>query len=133
MNPLLADTHTINWYLENSSRLSAAADAALSAVEAAGGTIHISAITPVEIVYLVEKGKTPASTYTTARNANADPNSPLRVLPVTEHLADVLPLISGSVVPDMPDRIIATTARLHALPLVTADAHIHQLPIPVIW
>jgi PIN domain nuclease of toxin-antitoxin system len=129
----LADTHAIIWYLENSPRLSATADAAMSAVEAAGGTIYISAITPVEIIYLVEKGKVPASTYTAVRDAIADPNSPLRVLPVTEHLADVLPQAPRAVVPDMPDRIIASTAIQHRLQLVTADARIRQLPIPILW
>ncbi|WP_407894468.1 PIN domain-containing protein [Scytonema sp. NUACC26] len=41
--------------------------------------------------------------------------------------------ISRSVVPDMPDRIIAATARYLGLPLVTCDTKIQSADIETIW
>jgi PIN domain len=59
MNDILADTHAILWYLFDPTRLSAAALQALTDAEKSGGRIFISAITLVEVRYLVEKGETP--------------------------------------------------------------------------
>lgn len=58
MNDVIADTHIILWYLYDTAKLSPAADAALTAAEQ-GGTIHISAITLVEVAYLETKPSFP--------------------------------------------------------------------------
>jgi PIN domain nuclease of toxin-antitoxin system len=59
MPALLLDTHAVVWYLGDDERLSSKAlDAIENAVQEAAG-IYISAITLVEITYLVEKGRLP--------------------------------------------------------------------------
>jgi PIN domain nuclease of toxin-antitoxin system len=59
MGAVVADTHTLIWYLQNSPNLSATALAALDSANQSGEPIYISSITVVEIVYLTEKGKLP--------------------------------------------------------------------------
>src|SRR5438552_2716154 len=59
MVPVAADTHAALWYLLEPSRLSAAADQTLTQADRAGAGIFASAITVVEVFYLVEKGKLP--------------------------------------------------------------------------
>ena len=51
---VLADTHSIVWFLFDPSRLSPAADAALTTA-AQSGKVYISAITLVEVNYLSGK------------------------------------------------------------------------------
>jgi predicted nucleic acid-binding protein len=41
--------------------------------------------------------------------------------------------IPREVVPDMPDRIIATTAKLLDVPLVTRDQRIRKADLVAIW
>lgn len=56
----VADTHAIIWYLANDKRLSDLARATFSDAENNNNEIAISAITLVEIVYLVERHRIPA-------------------------------------------------------------------------
>ncbi len=52
---VVADTHTLIWFLLNPARLSEAALSALQSAEATGEAIQIATITLVEMRYLVEK------------------------------------------------------------------------------
>ena len=49
------DTHTALWYLENSKRLSSTARASIEDALREGRDIHVSAISVIETVYLVER------------------------------------------------------------------------------
>jgi len=52
--------HTVLvWYLVEPGRLSPAANAALDKAVDAGEVIYVSAVSLVELVYLVEKGRLP--------------------------------------------------------------------------
>jgi PIN domain nuclease of toxin-antitoxin system len=55
MAALVVDTHAAVWYLLNSSRLSPAAQRAMDDAADAGDPVYLSAISLVEIVYLVDK------------------------------------------------------------------------------
>jgi len=52
---VVADTHAFIWYLRDDGQLSARAAAAMDAASEAGRPIFISAVTVVELRYLVEK------------------------------------------------------------------------------
>lgn len=56
MSSVVADTHTIIWHLRNSSKLSVVAREMLDRAMQSDDLIYISAISFVEIIYLVEKG-----------------------------------------------------------------------------
>lgn len=138
MNDVVADTHIALWMLYEPSKLS---PAALTAVQTAttSGVLYVSAITLVEVCYLVEKkGFQYPNAVTDLFALVTNPNEPIRVLPVTIDVARALRSVPKIEVPDMPDRIVAATAVAHRLPLVSADTDIRGSAalnslVPVIW
>ena len=138
MSDVLADTHSIVWFLFDPSRLSPAADAALTTA-AESGKVTISAITLVKVNYLSGKKTFPYSGVFPRLIALAsDPNERIEVLPLTLQVAQAMDLVPRAEVPDMPDRVVATTAVAYKLPLVIQDTEIRDSAslkalIPVIW
>ena len=59
----VADTHAAFWYLLKNPRLSTTARNFMDDAASAGYDIVLSPISLAEIVYLVEKGRLPASAY----------------------------------------------------------------------
>jgi len=57
MSSFVVDTHAFVWYVSGSPRLSARALDVMQTSVAAGFPILVPAISLVEIVYLVEKGR----------------------------------------------------------------------------
>jgi len=138
MNDVLADTHSIVWFLFDPPRLSSAADRALN-VASQSGRVFISAITLVELNYLAGKASFPYSGVLPRLIALAtDPNEPIEVLPLTLAVAQAIDQVPRSEIADMPDRIVAATAVAHQLPIVSADSDIQgsaslKTLVPVIW
>ncbi len=133
MGPVAADTHAALWYLLEPSQLSAAADQALTQADQPGAGIFVSAITIVEVIYLVEKGKLPQASLDALVATLSNPAEPMQLLPVEFNVTQAVHHIPRAVVPDMPDRIIAATAVAHHLPLVTCDPDIRSAPLATIW
>jgi PIN domain nuclease of toxin-antitoxin system len=127
------DTHTVLWYLENSKELSAVARTTIEDAVRDARDVHVSAISLVETVYLVERRRLPVNALERLRSALNDSNSGLFIAPVDGSVADALPNIPRDVVPDMPDRIIAATALHLGLPLVTRDRRLQAAGIQTIW
>ena len=138
MNDVLADTHSIVWFLFDPSRLSPAADTVLTPASQSG-RVFISAITLVELNYLAGKATFRYSgVLPRLFSLASDPNEPLKILPLTLEVAQAMERVPRSEIADMPDRIIAATAVAHLLPLVSADAIIQasvslKAVVPVIW
>jgi PIN domain nuclease of toxin-antitoxin system len=131
--PSVVDTHAAVWYLLNDKRLSSAAGSILDRTMQGGDPILIPSISLVELVYLVEKGRIPASTQTRLRAAIDDPNGPFQLAPLDGDVADAVHAIDRKSVPDLPDRIIAATALALKLPLVSRDSKIRASQITTIW
>jgi PIN domain nuclease of toxin-antitoxin system len=55
------------------------------------------------------------------------------IQPVNEEVAEAVHRVSWSIVPDMPDRIIAATALHLELPLITRDLRIQSSGIKTTW
>jgi len=127
------DTHTVLWYLENSKELSAFARTTIEDAMRNGRCIHVSAISVIEAVYLVERKKIPAAALQRLRSSLADPGVGLCIAPVDASVAEVLERIPRNIVPDMPDRIIAATALHLGLPLITRDRRLQAVGIQTIW
>ncbi|MEP7336567.1 MAG: PIN domain-containing protein [Acidobacteriota bacterium] len=135
MSSIVADTHALLWYINDTGDLSALADAAFEQAERAGSLIYIPTVVVVELRYLVEKRREiDESDYQTVVALLKDNFSALTPAPLSLQVAESLCQIPRAVVPDMPDRIIAATSLAFGLPLVTADHKIRQLTnITTIW
>lgn len=133
MASVVADTHVIFWYFASPERLSPAALAALEQADSAGEPIYISAISVVEIVYLIEKQKLPEIVFERLTTELADSQSGLVVVPLDLSIAKTLRRVSRNSVPEMADRIIAATALYLDLFLITKDAQIRTAGLKTIW
>lgn len=110
------DTHTVLWYLENSKELSTTARSTIQDAIRDGRHVHVSAISVIEAVYLVERKRIPAAALQRLRDALTDLRTGLSIASVDAFVADSLERIPRTTVPDMPDRIIAATALHLGLP-----------------
>jgi len=71
----VADTHTLIWYLYGDMRLSSTARNFIEQVNLEGQYIGVSSITLVEMVYLIEKGRIAAESFTKTATLLNDPLS----------------------------------------------------------
>jgi len=129
----VADTHSFIWYLDADRRLSEAAKQAIDRATQAGDEIGISAITLVETVYLVEKGRVPRQTLARMIAEVQSPQSVFVELPLDVEVVQALQHVSRTEVPDMPDRIIAATALHFQVPAISRDAKIRAAGLQTIW
>ena len=123
---IVADTHAIVWYLVEPERLSQVALDALEGSSAAGEPVYISAISLIEICYLIEKRRIATDLLQRILAVLNDPNPSLIVVPIDLAISIAIREIDRDTVPDMPDRIIAATALHLNLPLVTRDQKIRS-------
>jgi len=133
MAGVVADTHTLIWYLTNRRRLSFPAWSALDATADSGDPVFVSAISLVEIMYLTEKGRLPKTVVERIDQELGNPDVALAIVPLDVSVARLIERIPREQVPDMPDRIIAATALHLGVPLVTWDGLIRASAIETVW
>jgi PIN domain nuclease of toxin-antitoxin system len=129
----VADTHAIIWYLYADARLSLTAKQTIDQAVNAGKLIMISAITPVEMVYLIEKGRIAAEALTRLAAMLNDSSLPIDQYPVDLSVARTLSQVERDDIPDMPDRVIAATALHLRVPVISRDGKIQSSAIQTIW
>ena len=127
------DTHAAIWYFHRSKELSSAALQSIRRAVEGGRPVYVSAISLVETIYLVERGRLPLEALQRLEAGLKGAASGLLVQPVDEDVAQAVHRVPRDVVPDMPDRIIAATALHLGLPLVTRDQRIQSAGITTIW
>jgi len=133
MASLVLDTHTLVWYVTADPRLSGKAFAALSEAAKSGDPLYIPPICIVECIYLVEKGRIPASALDRILAAIANPAKALKIAPFDLHVSDAVYRIPRPIVPDLPDSVVAGTALALGLPLVSRDGKIRASGIETVW
>ncbi|MDB5320212.1 MAG: hypothetical protein JWN40_1843 [Phycisphaerales bacterium] len=133
MTGVVVDTHAFVWYFLDPGRLSKTARDAFDQAAAKGDQIFIPAIVLVEICYLVDKGKWRPEDLDTLVAALNDANSGFVIAPLDQQTALSVRNVDRSIVPDMPDRIIAATALSLGLPLITRDGKIRASNVVTIW
>lgn len=129
----IADTHAVIWYLADDPRLSTQAKQAFADAAQNGVQIAISAITLVEMIYLVEKERIPAERFTQLMVALDATDSVLTEVALTPAIARTLSRVNRQQVPDMPDRIIAATGLYLDVPVISRDGKISTSEIRTIW
>ncbi|MDJ0578367.1 MAG: type II toxin-antitoxin system VapC family toxin [Xenococcaceae cyanobacterium MO_234.B1] len=134
MTSVVADTHALIWYVCDPDKLSTTALNALDRASNTGNLIYISAISLVEIVYLVEKNRLPKEVLKRIVNALDNPNIGIALAALDRNISEKIQQIDRATVPDMPDRIIAATALSLDIPLVSCDSKIQNLTsVLIIW
>ena len=130
----VADTHALIWYLYAMPELSVDAKNYMDNAAAAGGYVFVPTISFVEIIYLAERNRLGANVLPRINAAIQTANGVLKPIELTHQITVSMSQIPRSIVPDMPDRIIAATALHLNLPLVTKDSKIRALQnIQTIW
>jgi PIN domain nuclease of toxin-antitoxin system len=85
------------------------------------------------MVYLIEKGRIPPNALTDLHTAIADPNAVLQHVPLDENVAMKMREVSRQDIPDLPDRVIAATAQLRGVHLLSRDSQIRTSTVHTIW
>jgi PIN domain nuclease of toxin-antitoxin system len=129
MRAVAADTHAALWYLEDDRRLTPAAASALDGAD----RILLPSVCLVEITYLVEKGRLDSAVLPRLFAELDRLDTTLALAPLDLGVVLALQDISRLAVPDLPDRVIAATARHYSLPLITRDRAIRAAAIETIW
>lgn len=129
----IADTHAVIWYLRSDERLSAKAQEFIEQAANQGEHVGFSSITLVEMVYLVEKGRIEPDALERFQAAVDAANSVWQEVSLTGEIAYELQKIPRETVPDMPDRIIAATASVYRVPVISRDRKIKVSEIETIW
>ena len=127
------DTHAAIWYLLDAKSLSPTAALLIDEAAEKGSPAYLPSISLVEVVYLVERGRLPAKALDSLLGRLAGSKPAFSVVPLDSGVAEAVRRIPRTVVPDMPDRIIAATALHLDLPLITRDQRIRSAGIKTIW
>jgi len=131
--PAVLDTHAAIWYLLDTKNLSEKVFSLIDGAATSGVPSYIPAVSLVEVVYLVERGRISADAFEEFVGAVSQNNPAFKVFPLDYNVASALRFISRDVVPDMPDRVIAATALHLGLSLVTRDRRLQAAGIQTIW
>lgn len=134
MTRYVTDTHALIWHLQASRKLSRKARALLRQADAGQVTIIVPSIVLVELVYLAEKGRIAPKLVNQVFALLTPLTQNYVVAPLETQTVQILRSISRSQIPEMPDRIIAATAKQLGLPLITHDATIRAASgLATIW
>jgi PIN domain nuclease of toxin-antitoxin system len=129
----IADTHTAIWYLFSDERLGLAASSFIDSTIANGDHIGISAISFAEMIYLIEKERIPVNALDDVLAAITDPKNVLQQIPLDDGIVVKMRQIPRQDIPDLPDSIIAATAKFYSVPVLSRDRRIHSSTIQTLW
>lgn len=129
MTRLLLDSHTLFWFIDGNSRLSAAA---CKAIQDPGNAVYVSAATAWEIANKFRLGKWPGAQALANDLAGIMSDLSFEPMPISiEHARRAGALHHQH--RDPFDRLLAAQAEIEDLPLVTADPAFRDFKIRILW
>ncbi len=126
MNRYVVDTHALLWYLSRSKRLSRKARSIFLRAHDGHEQVIVPSIVLIEAVFLMQRERIEGHITQILLDLPEDPQAGIYVYPLNLAIARVVKDFGPEAIPEMPDRIIAATARHLDLPLLTADTTIHN-------
>lgn len=117
---IVIDTHVLVWWLTGAPGLSSAAQRTI-ADNSGPGEIVVSAISVLEIATAVRRGRLQFSVPLDQWLTDAQSLPELRVEPISTEIAALAGSLPDPMHGDPADRLIAATASVLRVPLVTGD------------
>ena len=124
MKQYVTDTHCLLWYIAQDRRLSRAARAVFEAAERGRAQVLVPTISLVEVVFLVQRRRVPESVLRRLIQMSESEDGNFVLVPLDLAVIQAVAEFGPAVVPELPDRVIAATARMLDLPLLTVDPEI---------
>jgi PIN domain nuclease of toxin-antitoxin system len=125
---ILLDTQVLVWLVVDPDRLSRAASSAIRRARLADG-IAISAITLWELSMLFSRDRIESYGTVESSVATVVESASVAIKPLTIAIAAMAAQFPENFPRDPADRIIAATARLEGLNLITRDERIRESPL----
>jgi len=134
MTRYVTDTHALIWHLQSSRKLSGKARAIFRKADVGKAQIIIPSIVLVELVYLAEKGRIDTGLVDQVFALLTPVVQNYVVAPLEAQTVQALRTIRRTQIPEMPDRIIAATAKQLGLSLISRDPKIRAASgLTVVW
>jgi PIN domain nuclease of toxin-antitoxin system len=126
----VADTHALLWWFSDSSKISATASQIFEQCERGGNIIFIPSIVVAELLSIFDKNRVSFNFKNLFKKIRTSENFVLIALdyPILEKM------IALKEVPELHDKIIASTAKYLKVPIITKDRVLQSLPsIRTVW
>lgn len=134
MSEYVTDTHALIWHLAKSKKLSDTASEIFQKADDGWNRIYVPAIVIVELIYLVEKNRVKQSLLADVIALLKTENGSYALAELDLETAEAMMGITREQVPEMPDRLVAATARKLDIPLISRDLAIQgEKSLDVIW
>jgi PIN domain nuclease of toxin-antitoxin system len=134
MKRYVVDTQGILWHLAEDRRLSRRAGKILDYAEEGYAQVLVPSIVLVEAIFLMQRQRIPEAQVRKLFELSEDSEASICVVPLDMAVAQAVGDFGPVAIPDMPDRIIAATARALNVPLITVDPIIAESElVEVVW
>lgn len=130
---ILLDTHVVLWHASSPAKLSAAARRLVERERAAGG-LALASATLMELAMLLARGRVRVTGTPESWLRDLVAGGGLHVREITVEIATMAAHLGSHFPSDPFDRLIAATAAVEGLTLVTADERIRSSGVvPTVW
>ncbi len=131
---LMLDTHTLVWWVDGNTKLSATAVQAIMPFMKQPRSVLVSSISIWEITLLIQKNRLELTRPLHDWLDLVERLPVLRFVPVDNPIARLSVELPGEFHPDPADRIIVATAIVNDARLLTRDANIRRYPhVKTLW